>query len=169
MINKDDYTPEEWQALVKLPETAARCVIASGRSGPIQLYKEFAAISKAMDQARAIPNSLVVAVAYDIREHNQLLANVTKPDSVPEQDAEKVRAHAMDQIANVNRILEAKNSTGEAEGYKRWIIEVARATAEAAKEGSFLGIGGTLVTPDEEITITVLAAALGVPAGAASE
>jgi hypothetical protein len=165
MIGRDDYTPQEWKALVDLPKHVALSVIASGRSGPIQLYKENAATSRAMEEAKASPVPLVVAVAHDIRAQRDIRAAVASgEDFVPEQDTEKVKAQALSLIATVNQILADKNSTEEAEGYKRWVIEVARTTAEAAKEGGILGIGGKRVTSEEQATIASLATALGVAA-----
>jgi hypothetical protein len=55
-----------------------------------------------------------------------------------------------------------QKSPAEAEEYKRWLVSLARQTAEAAKEGGFLGIGGTRVSEGESTAITELAAALGV-------
>ncbi len=60
-----------------------------------------------------------------------------------------------------------RSSTGrppkeEAEGVKRWLVAIAQRTAEAAKEGGFLGIGGTRVSENETVAIRDVARALGV-------
>jgi hypothetical protein len=52
----------------------------------------------------------------------------------------------------------------EAEEYKRWILSLARKTAEASKEGGFLGIGGTLVSDEESSALNALANELGMSA-----
>ena len=56
----------------------------------------------------------------------------------------------------------AQKSPAEAEEYKRWLVSLAQKTAEAAKEGGFLGIGGTRVSEAESTAVTELASALGV-------
>ena len=56
----------------------------------------------------------------------------------------------------------AQKSPAEAEEYKRWLVSLARKTAEAAKEGGFLGIGGTRVSETEAAALKDLAATLGV-------
>ena len=56
----------------------------------------------------------------------------------------------------------AQKSPAEAEEYKRWLVLLAQKTAEAAKEGGFLGIGFTRVIDAEVTALKDLAAALGV-------
>jgi hypothetical protein len=56
----------------------------------------------------------------------------------------------------------AQKSASEAEEYKRWLVALARKTAEASKEGGFLGIGGTVVSEEESSAVDELASALGV-------
>ena len=51
-------------------------------------------------------------------------------------------------------------SPAEAAAYKATILAVAKAAAEASKEGGFLGIGGTLVSKDEQAALDQLGAAL---------
>ena len=55
----------------------------------------------------------------------------------------------------------AAKSPGEAQAYKETIHAVAKAAAEASKEGGFLGFGGTLVSKDEQAALDALKAALG--------
>ncbi len=55
----------------------------------------------------------------------------------------------------------ASKSPSEVQAYKDTILSVARAAAEASKEGGFLGIGGTLVSKEEESALAAIKAALG--------
>jgi hypothetical protein len=50
----------------------------------------------------------------------------------------------------------AQKSPAEAEEYKRWLVALAQKTAEAAKEGGFLGIGGTRVSEAETSAVSEL-------------
>jgi hypothetical protein len=56
----------------------------------------------------------------------------------------------------------ARKSPAEAEECKRWLVSMAQKTAEAAKEGGVLGIGGTRVSQWEAEAIKELATALGI-------
>ena len=44
--------------------------------------------------------------------------------------------------------------------YKATLLKVAQATAEGAKDGGFLGIGGKLISDDEQLALDALKAAL---------
>jgi hypothetical protein len=55
----------------------------------------------------------------------------------------------------------AAKSPVELQACKTTILSVAQATAEAAKEGGFLGFGGTLVSKDEQAALDAIKAALG--------
>jgi hypothetical protein len=48
----------------------------------------------------------------------------------------------------------------DAAAYKEWLVGCAEKTAQAAKEGGFLGMGGTHVTARESAAIDRLRAAL---------
>ena len=83
--------------------------------------------------------------------------------SMPElpRDREGARAALIDGCKHAAAAV-AQKSPAEAEEYKRWLVTLAQKTAEAAKEGGFLGIGGTRVSEAEKAAITDLASALGV-------
>jgi hypothetical protein len=51
------------------------------------------------------------------------------------------------------------HSPAESKAYNDTLFSVATATANAAKEGGFLGIGGTLVSQDEQQALDTLKAA----------
>jgi hypothetical protein len=52
-------------------------------------------------------------------------------------------------------------SPADAQAYKDTLMAVARATAEASKDGGFLGIGGKLVSDDEQKALDAIRTALG--------
>ncbi len=53
-------------------------------------------------------------------------------------------------------------SPPDAIAYRRFLTEVAMKVAEASKEGGFLGVGGTLVSPEEKVALGEIGAAAGV-------
>ncbi len=75
---------------------------------------------------------------------------------------EQLRAHALEAGRTFAALVDRKASPEEAEGAKRWLIGIAERTAEAAKEGGFLGFGGTQVNPAETAAIQEVARTLGV-------
>ena len=57
-----------------------------------------------------------------------------------------------------------KAKPDEAQGFNQWLVAVAQKVAEAAKEGGFLGFGGTQVSEQEAATIKDLSTTLGAKA-----
>jgi hypothetical protein len=82
-----------------------------------------------------------------------------------ESALKSVRSMAKDRSALTRLIAEAtaavkQRSPGEVEAFKATIRSVGKATAEAAKEGGFLGIGGTLVSDEEKAALAQIEAAI---------
>jgi hypothetical protein len=76
---------------------------------------------------------------------------------------EDAMKQAVDHCVAAATIVTQK-SPAEADEFKNWLMSIANKTAEAAKEGGFLGFGGTLVSDKEKSELANLAAALGVSA-----
>jgi len=68
----------------------------------------------------------------------------------------------LDEIAAVNAILDAKATPEEADAFRRWLLEVAQAAANAAKEGGFMGFGAVRVSEGEQKMLDQLRSTLGV-------
>ena len=59
-------------------------------------------------------------------------------------------------------LVDSKAKPQVAQEFKQWLVAVAQKVAEAAKEGGFLGFGGTQVSEQEAATIKELSTALAV-------
>jgi hypothetical protein len=157
MSKPTDYTPEEWKTISAAPVLAGLLVSVSDMSGPIGVVKEALAVVKAVtESAASTSNELIKILAEEIK------ARGGKPD-MPELPAERegVRAALIDSCKRAAAVV-AQKSASEADEYKRWLVALARKTAEASKEGGFLGIGGTVVSEEESSAVKELASALGV-------
>jgi hypothetical protein len=164
MSKQTDYTPEEWKTISAAPVLAGLLVSVSDMSGPIGVVKEAMAVVKAVtESAASTSNELIKTLAQEIK------ARGGKPDmpALP-ADPEGVRAALIDNCKRAAAVVSQK-SAAEAEEYKRWLVSLARKTAEASKEGGFLGIGGTVVSEEESSAVNELASALGVSAHGAAK
>jgi hypothetical protein len=161
MTTKADYTEEEWAALRRAPTVAGFAVSLADPGGPIELSKESIA---AMRAAGAPPtdDELLVAVSQDALAQQQQRHNVMKELDLK---AGTVREQVVDELKKVTEILAAKATPEEADAFRRWLMQAAQASAEAAKEGGFLGIGATRVSEGEEAMLGKLREILGVPSG----
>ena len=68
----------------------------------------------------------------------------------------------LDELSAVNDILRAKATPEEADAFRRWLLDVARAAADSAKEGGFMGFGAVQVSQGEEKMLERLRSTLGV-------
>jgi hypothetical protein len=93
---------------------------------------------------------------------------VSSPDpmqsmKIDAKNPEEAKKKAAEGCVAATAIVTQK-SPGEADEFKQWLMTIATRTAEAGKEGGFLGIGGTRVSEKEKTELAALASALGVSA-----
>jgi hypothetical protein len=72
-----------------------------------------------------------------------------------------VQDAATEILRRTSELLGEKATPEEATEVKQWLAKVAQATAEATKEGGFLGFGGTLVSEEEKAAIAKVNWSLG--------
>jgi len=155
MARQSDFTPEQWKALTAGPMAAGMYVVLSQVSGPVGLVEESWAIGKEILQATHSPNELVKEVA----EAAHASARHLLP-SMP-GDRQKARGLLLDSVRDAVAIL--GKDPADASAYGQWVQTVAEKTAAAAREGGFLGIGGTAVTEAEKAALDELAAVVRGP------
>jgi hypothetical protein len=161
MSKQTDYTPEEWKTITAAPVLAGLLVTVSDLSGPIGTAKEAIAIVKGVtDTAANTSTELIKAVGDGIRQQGG------RPD-LPDlpHDRESARAALIEGCKRALAVVVQK-SPAEADEYKTWLASLAQRTAEASKEGGFLGLSGTLVSDDEKAAVDELSSALGLSAKA---
>ena len=167
MSTKTDYSPEEWKLILKAPLMAGLAVIAASPSGPLGVLREMFAVGKLVAETKSqaegqggLSNELLRAAVADL----------ASPDGRAQVDVaglqglapEQLRAHALDACRTFASLVDRKASREEAQGVKRWLVTIAQRTAEAVKEGGFLGVGGTRVSEAETGAIREVAQALGI-------
>jgi hypothetical protein len=166
MAAKADFTPDEWKLLLQSPLVAGIAVSAADPSGLIGMLKESMASARALLAAASDPNAdqLVKAVATDFETaegRGLAQAGVKAAIAGAAKPADMV-AKAVDSLKTVAALIDAKGGA-DAAPFKTWLAGVAKAVAEAAPEGGFLGFGGVGVSEAEKATVAEIAAALGVP------
>lgn len=158
MTTQADYTPEEWRVLFNAPVMAGMVVMLAGKSGPIQIAREMFAIGSSMaeiDQG-GNTNELIKSIVAEVKARNKPEGEAPRPE-----DVEQARSLATEHLRQVAVILDRKSTPEEAAGFKQWLVAISQKVAQAAKEGGFLGFGGTQVTADEEAAMQQVAGALG--------
>jgi hypothetical protein len=153
MTAKAAFNAEEWQTVVNGPVYAGMHVIASDRGGTL---RETMAMGRVYRHAR------------ESHPDSELLDELIK--SPPAIDPEQVKAAGPDigaatvqKLNEAMRILEAKATPEEIDGYKHFVMTVAQTVASAHKEGGFLGIGGKEVSDAENRALDEISSTLGAP------
>jgi len=161
MASRSDFTPEEWAQVERSPMMASIAVVAASPSGPFGVLKEVFAVAKliAESKAKGGASPLVDAVVADITTKEGM--ERAKPTDLKGMSPEQARAHAMDALKRVAELVDRK-APADAPAFKQWLQDVALRVANAAKEGGFLGIGGTLVSKGEQAALEQLSQMLGV-------
>ena len=158
-----DYTAEEQELIRHAVASAAIAVSAASPGRKEETVSEgYAAADLVLkSQPRFVGNTLVASLIVQVEAEVQ--AGRAFPDYVERVSSPGAFDEAMILLGRVNPLLEAKSTPEEAAGYKRWLVEIAQAVAEAGKEDQgFLGRGGVQVNDAERSAIEGIARTLGV-------
>ncbi len=162
MSLKDNFTADEWFKVMTGPGRAGAAVVAASPSGLTGLLAEAQAIAAAVREnvSREGRTPLMEAMAAD------LLGKPAAPTLEPDRarNLEEVRAQSLEAVRQAMWLVSAKTSAQDAGAYRDMILSVAQRTAEAAREGGFLGFGGEQVNDKERAVLEELRSVLGGPA-----
>jgi hypothetical protein len=153
MTDKSFFSDAEWHSLTEAPLFVTLAMVAVSEHGPISMVKEAAASARTLAQPgdRGAAGALIAEISHDAQTHEarhdakQHLGKT--PDAVVDG--------AVEQLAPAAAAL-ARLPIAEAGEVRGWLLDLARAVAEAAKG----------VNEREQATIDRLRVALGGPADA---
>jgi hypothetical protein len=169
MTTKDAFTAEEWTTLKTGILDAGRYLVLADPISRSDLTKEARAIGgyfsdlRSQAQRTGLQNELLQALVLDgdASEQTSDLSVWSMPNLASEEMA-KAKSSTLANIENAGALLDAKASPDEAKEIKVRMYELAGLTAGAAKEGSFMGIGGVRVTLAEKAALEDIARVLSV-------
>ena len=149
MTSKADFMEEEWARLERAPIVAGMAISLADPGGPIEAVKEsMAAIKTVLEAAQTGGgNELVDAVAGSAAEKAKQRHNLLgdfKPRGA--MAGEEI----LTELGEVNAIVTQKATTEEAQAFREWLLTAAKRSAEAAKEGGFMGFKAERVSEGEQ-------------------
>jgi hypothetical protein len=159
MTTKSDYTEQEWEGLLQSPVMVGMYIMVADVS-VTAMGKEMAGMMKAI-QAQKAPEAaseLVGAVVADIVAKSSNKEKLEQPELDKHQDP---KVQVMNILKKDLAVLDEKSTPEEKAGFGAWLMTVAQATAEAGREGGFLGIGSVHVSDKEKTALAELKAELG--------
>ena len=162
MTSKTDFTEEEWTRLKRAPFVAGMAISLADPGGPIEAFKETSATLKTVLRAAEAGDrgELVDALAREVADearHRKNPLEGFKPRGAT------AGIEILDELREANRIVTEKASEEDAAAVRAWLLEAAKAAADAAKEGGFLGFRATQVSEGEQRMLDQLADALSAP------
>jgi hypothetical protein len=161
MTTKDAFTAEEWTQLETAPIYAGMGIITADPA-ITSIFKETAALAKAVVQ-NPVPlgaQELVGGIVADFQAKAQNKEKFEEPQ-FDTKDPAAIMKQIYDYIGGAAAIVDEKASADEAQGYKEWMLGVAKSVAEAGKEGGFLGIGAVRVSDQEQTVLDNYSKTLG--------
>lgn len=164
MAKKEDFSPEEWKALITSPIQVSAAMILASPSGPIGLIQESVALGKALDRlvkkgsSNPLMNDIAQSFKWQIEKARG--GQETQPFEMPKpRNFAEAKQQAIDAIHQATSILKSKAAPEDVNAYREFTIATAQEVAEAAKEGGFLGVGGKKLSDEEQALLNDLKAA----------
>ena len=163
-----DYSEAEQELLRSAVASAAMAVSAASLGRKEETVSEgFAAADMVLkSQPDYVGNTLVTSILAQVQE--DLKTGHVFPNYLERASAPGTYDESLIVIGRAVKLLEQKSEPVEAAGYKGWLMDVARAVAEAGKEDQgFLGHGGVMVNDAERAALAAIAETLGLESDAA--
>jgi hypothetical protein len=162
MTTQAAFTAEEWTFLRILPSLVAGSVSAADPSGL------FGSMKEAMAGMKGMLESLQKGAKIEIL--SAMLADKSMPgmpdpktlfgEGNREQQVANLKSAVLTRIKEATNLLNRKATPEEVTAYKQMIMSVAETTANASKEGGFLGFGGVQVSNAEQSFLNEVKGAL---------
>ena len=167
------FTQPEQQLLATTPIMVGSAMAFAESSGLGTVKELFASAKTYIDGLETYPgNEIIQGVLPHLDDRKQAKAQIKslRENAVARlkengiDSPEKIRALLLEDSESVASLLAEKASVGEASEYREWAMAIAANVARAAREGGFLGFGGTRVSEGEKKLFGEIADALGAPA-----
>jgi hypothetical protein len=160
-VSREKLTESQWTTLRDAPQLVILAVAASGGSR-LDLLLERTAGARAVANGKnhdhplmraiAVPDEIDAAMAAVKARTLDARGSLRSPAELQQLAADAVRQAAA--------ILRASGGELDLYAYRQFIMDVARAVAEAAREDDFLGLGGQRVSDAERAVIAAVTQAL---------
>ena len=162
MTTKTDYSDEEWQLLIDVPTLSGLAVMMSGKSGLGTMKEAISLTQGILDGAKEYPNVELIGAIVDARLKGGEKSSAETFANNPYQGLgiEKFMTTVSEKCRAASELLARKATPEEASAFRAWVLSIADDVSKAAREGGFLGFGGTQVSVEEVEAIDRIKSAL---------
>jgi hypothetical protein len=164
-----ELTADEWYTVIEGMGAASGLVMMADMSGPIGVSKEAIASMEVLRDGKwsspfmAALRTQVFGATKEQQAELQRRAEekqaALKGQKIPPEQA---RQMFLDSMTAAVALVETKLGAETAAEYRQLLYEMADKTAQAGKEGTFLGMGGTHVSNLEQAALADIKATLGI-------
>jgi hypothetical protein len=160
MAAKNDFSPADWNTLRDTQYLVGFAMTLAGSSG-LGTLKELFALSQGIMENQASSVALIRDLtARPEMEAAQASLKQSLGSTQVKPSPESMRQLALDQARSSIAILQSKAGPEETDAYRRMLYGIAEKVANAAREGGFLGFGGTQVSANEQTFLDALRSTL---------
>lgn len=174
MSIKESFTEDEWFLLSSTPALVGAAMSAAEGSGMIGTVKEItASMRSTVAGLQDYPSSELIQALLEKAENwdeaKEKMQNYREKAQARLQDEniktkEDLQSKVMSDIEKSVALVDSKCSESDARTYKEWTLKIANNVAMAAKEGGFMGFGGTQFSEGEQALLAQIENSLGVKA-----
>jgi hypothetical protein len=160
MTKKADFTDQEWDGLLTTPVLAGTYIIIADMSVtavPKEMKGLFSAMMNSLVPVEA--EDLITSLVEDIKRKSESKEKIDQPQIEQGQD---VKRQLLESLQAKLAVLDGKAAPGEKAAFCQWLLGLAQATAEAGREGGFMGIGSVRISEQEKAALAELKEAIGV-------
>ncbi len=157
---QENFTEDQWFVISSAPSLVGSAMAVAGRSGVMGTMKEIMTSGQTLAAGgeKYPSNPLIQAIVPDrnmdrgeakesmVAKRDKLMAQL-KEQGI--QSPEDMAEFAITSLSHALSLISPVASDQDVAEYKEWVVETGQAVAEAAKEGGFLGMGGTQVSEAE--------------------
>ncbi len=171
MSIQTNFSEENWDLISNVPQLVGLACATSANSGIFGTMKEsMASVQGMMEGVKLFEgNELIAAIAPKpgsfsetkdkaMKQKEWVMAKVKGNIQKPEEMLELAKNEAVNAVSAVAECCSEEDVTD----YKNYLVSIAEKVAASAKEGGFLGFGGTQISEGEIAFIEDLKASLGV-------
>jgi len=172
---KAEFTDDEWFLLSSTPAAIGALMSAAASSGVLGTIKELSASMKTTVHGLQSHSDSELIAALLERSDNWSAAK-EKASDYSERTKQRFKDEGVSNSDELNRLVlsdckkvatlvDERCDAAEASAYKDWCATIAMKVAEASKEGSILGFGGTRISEEETALMAEIESALGLSNG----
>jgi hypothetical protein len=158
MTTQAAFTPDEWTEITRAPLAASLLITMASPSIFGSMGEIFGATRSLVEGAQQpTGNELLDSVLAEFKDLDK--ARNAQPQ-IEAREPAAIKSQLLGLIGSAVALMEAKATSAEVGPIKQWLYDIAARTANATREGGFLGIGAVRVSDAETQALNDLASLL---------